>query len=136
MGMSWAEHTEEIDAPIDVCFDAIVDYESFPGWQGAVDSVKVTSRTKDGLGEDVHLFVDAKVRKIDYVLRYRYDRPTEIRWDFVDVAHPVALDEVPPDLGRAVVAVAEHVVDLAHLRVDEQVHVLTEPVLGPGPDLD
>ena len=30
MGMSWAEHSVEIEAPIEVCFDAIVDYESFP----------------------------------------------------------------------------------------------------------
>ena len=66
------------------CFDAIVDYESFPGWQDAVDSVEVLSRTPEGLGQDVRLFVDAKVRKIDYTLRYSYTRPTEIRWDFVE----------------------------------------------------
>jgi uncharacterized membrane protein len=84
MGLNWAEHTEEIEAPVETCFDAIVDYESFPRWQDAVDSVEVMSRTTDGLGEDVRLFVDAKIRKIDYVLRYSYTRPNEIRWDFVE----------------------------------------------------
>ena len=84
MGMSWAEHSVEIEAPIETSFDAIVDYETFPRWQDAVDSVEVRSRTPDGLGEDVHLFVDAKVRKIDYVLRYRYERPSRIAWDFVE----------------------------------------------------
>lgn len=84
MGMNWAEHTTEIEAPIETSFETIVDYESFPGWQDAVDSVEVLSRTKDGLGENVRLFVDAKVRKIDYQLRYSYARPTEIRWEFVD----------------------------------------------------
>ena len=84
MGMSWAEHTDEIDAPIEVCFAAIVDYESFSRWQDAVDSVEVMSARPDGLGQDVKLFVDAKIRKIDYVLRYSYTRPTEIRWDFVE----------------------------------------------------
>jgi len=84
MGMNWAEHTTEIEAPIETSFEAIVDYESFSGWQDAVDSVEVLSRTKDGLGENVRLFVDAKVRKIDYQLRYSYTRPTEIRWEFVD----------------------------------------------------
>jgi len=84
MGMNWAEHTTEIEAPIETSFEAIVDYETFPGWQDAVDSVEVLSRTKDGLGENVRLFVDAKVRKIDYQLRYSYARPTEIQWDFVD----------------------------------------------------
>lgn len=107
MGMSWAEHTVEIEAPIEISFDAIVDYESFPGWQGAVDSVDVLSQTKDGLGEDVHLFVDAKVRKIDYVLRYSYDRPTEIRWDFVegngmrDVDGVYTFEELGPSRTRA-----------------------------------
>ncbi len=84
MGMNWAEHSEEIAAPIDTCFMAIIDYETFPRWQDAVDSVEVLSRTGDGLGEDVRLFVDAKVRKIDYVLHYRYRRPELIEWDFVE----------------------------------------------------
>ena len=76
MGMNWAEHSVEIEAPIETCFEAIVDYESFPSWQNAIDSIAVKTRTPDGLGEDVQLFVDAKVRKIDYTLRYRYARPT------------------------------------------------------------
>jgi uncharacterized membrane protein len=103
MGLNWAEHTEEIAAPVEVCFDAIVDYESFPRWQDAVDSVEVMSRTSDGLGEDVRLFVDAKIRKIDYVLRYSYTRPNEIRWDFVegngmrDVDGVYTLEAIAPD---------------------------------------
>ena len=107
MGMNWAEHSIEIDAPVETSFDAIVDYESFPGWQDAVDSVEVLSRTKDGLGEEVRLFVDAKVRKIDYVLRYRYQRPERIEWDFVegngmrDVDGVYTLESLGPDRTRA-----------------------------------
>lgn len=84
MGMNWAEHTVEIDAPIETCFDAIVDYESFPAWQGAVVSTEVIDRQRDGLGKRVRLFIDAKVRKVDYTLDYTYDRPTRIEWDFVE----------------------------------------------------
>ncbi len=107
MGMNWAEHTTEIEAPVETCFDAIVDYESFPGWQDAVDSVEVLSRTSDGLGENVRLFVDAKVKKIDYTLRYSYSRPTEIRWDFVegngmrDVDGVYTLESIGPERTRA-----------------------------------
>ncbi len=103
MGLNWAEHTEEIAAPVETCFAAIVDYESFPRWQDAVDSVEVTSRTPEGLGQDVRLYVDAKIRKIDYVLRYSYTRPTEIRWDFVegngmrDVDGVYTLESLGPD---------------------------------------
>src|SRR5262245_35012360 len=107
MGLNWAEYTEEIDAPIDTCFDAIVDYDSFPAWQDAVDSVEVMDRTKDGLGEHVHLYVDAKVRKIDYVLAYSYDRPTKITWDFVegngmrDMDGTYSFEKLAPDRTRA-----------------------------------
>lgn len=107
MGMNWAEHSVEIEAPIETSFAAIVDYESFPRWQDAVDSVEVLSRTGDGLGQDVKLFVDAKVRKIDYVLRYSYDRPTEITWDFVegngmrDCDGFYTLEELGPERSRA-----------------------------------
>lgn len=83
MGLNWAEHSTEIAAPIATCFDAIVDYETFPRWQNAVDSVEVLDRHDDGLARNVKLFVDAKVRKIDYTLDYSYDRPTRIEWDFV-----------------------------------------------------
>ena len=84
MGMSWAEHTTEIGAPVRTCFEAITDYESFPGWQNAVERVEVIDRTDEGLGRRVRLFVDAKVRKIDYVLEYRYSPPERIEWDFVE----------------------------------------------------
>src|SRR4029450_13795839 len=84
MGINWAEHTVEIEAPIEVCFDAIVDYESFPRWQSAVISTEVLSRDSAGLGEKVRLFLSAKGQKVDYTLDYRYERPTEIRWDFVE----------------------------------------------------
>jgi hypothetical protein len=83
-GLNWAEHTVEIEAPIETCFAAIVDYESFPEWQRAVVDTEVLDRHKDGLGKRVNLVVDAKVRKVDYTLDYRYQRPTLIEWDFVE----------------------------------------------------
>jgi len=107
MGMSWAEHTIEIAAPVGTCFEAITDYESFPGWQNAVDRVEVIDRTDEGLGRRVRLFVDAKVRKIDYVLEYRYSPPERIEWDFVegngmrDVDGVYTLEEAGPRRTRA-----------------------------------
>jgi uncharacterized membrane protein len=107
MGMSWAEHSTEVGAPIETCFAAIVDYESFPRWQGAVDTVEVLDRTDEGIGQTVKLFVDAKVRKIDYTLRYSYKRPTEIEWEFIsgngmrDVDGIYTFEELTPTRTRA-----------------------------------
>src|SRR3954454_6422487 len=84
MGMNWAEHTVEIAAPIDICFAAITDYETFPSWQGAVVDVEVLDWDAEGRGKRVRLFVDAKVRKVDYTLDYRYAATERIEWDFVE----------------------------------------------------
>jgi ribosome-associated toxin RatA of RatAB toxin-antitoxin module len=84
MGLNWAEHTVEIEAPIKTCFDAITDYETFPKWQSAVVDTEVLDWDEQGLGKRVRLLVDAKVRKVDYTLDYRYDEPTRIEWDYVE----------------------------------------------------
>jgi hypothetical protein len=84
MGLNWAEHTVEIDAPIETCYAAIIDYETFPSWQGAVVDTEVLDWDEKGRGKRVRLFVDAKVRKVDYTLDYTYDEPRRIEWDFVE----------------------------------------------------
>ncbi len=84
MGLNWAEHTVEIDAPIETCYAAIIDYETFPTWQGAVVDTEVLDWDAKGRGKRVRLFVDAKVRKVDYTLDYSYDEPKRIEWDFVE----------------------------------------------------
>jgi uncharacterized protein YndB with AHSA1/START domain len=84
MGLNWAEHTVEIAAPIETCFAAITDYETFPAWQSAVVDTEVLDWDKEGRGKRVRLFVDAKVRKVDYTLDYSYDEPERIEWDFVE----------------------------------------------------
>src|SRR5256885_15313646 len=84
MDLNWAEHSVEINAPIETCFAAIIDYETFPKWQGAVVDTEVLDWDSKGRGKRVRLFVDAKVRKVDYTLDYRYEQPDRIEWDFVE----------------------------------------------------
>ena len=84
MGLNWAEHTVEIAAPIGTCFKAITDYETFPSWQSAVVDTEVLDWDQRGRGKRVRLVVDAKVRKVDYTLDYRYEEPDRIEWDFVE----------------------------------------------------
>lgn len=84
MGVNWAEHTVEIAAPAEECFEAITDYESFPRWQSAVIECEVVDRHRKGLGKTVKFVVDGKVRKIHYTLRYDYDRPEKITWEFLE----------------------------------------------------
>jgi len=73
-----------IDASPQDCFDAITDYETFPDWQEAVESVSVESRYDDGLAREVAFVVDAKVKKVRYRLEYSYEEPERIVWDYLD----------------------------------------------------
>ncbi len=84
MGLHWADNTIEIAASPDEVFDAITDYESFPEWIGAVYEAEIAERDKHGLGEVVNFIADGKVRKIKYTLRYHYERPNRIWWDFLE----------------------------------------------------
>jgi coenzyme Q-binding protein COQ10 len=79
-----ASQSVVIDGTPQECFDAITDYESFPGWQNAVKSVDVVSRDRDGRGREVEFEIDAKVKTVRYTLAYSYEEPSRITWDYLD----------------------------------------------------
>ena len=83
MGIHRATHSLEIDASPEACFETVTDYESFPSWQQAVKHIEVLSRNQEGLGELVEVHIDVKVREVSYRLRYQYERPHRVWWDFV-----------------------------------------------------
>ena len=77
-------HSLVIEAEPALCFDEITDYETFPEWQGAVKEVTILSRDDQGRGRDVRFQIDAKVRSVSYTLRYSYEAPHLISWDYVE----------------------------------------------------
>jgi carbon monoxide dehydrogenase subunit G len=84
LGLHSAEQSESIAAPPQACFDALCDYESFPRWQQAVESVEILERDADGRASIVRFEIDAKVRRVTYTLRYHYDEPSRIWWEMVE----------------------------------------------------
>jgi ribosome-associated toxin RatA of RatAB toxin-antitoxin module len=84
VGISRAEQSLDIAAPPDACYEAIVDFETYPEWQRAVIGTEVLERHADGLGKLVRLTVDAKLRRVVYTLHYHHDRPHRLWWDFVE----------------------------------------------------
>ena len=66
------------------CFDALVDFESYPNWQSAVRACSVISRDRDGRGRRVRFEIDAKVKPFSYTVDYSYERPHLISWSFVE----------------------------------------------------
>jgi uncharacterized membrane protein len=84
MGAKRAERHIVIERPPQACFDALTEYETFPEWQRAVKSCEVISRDDRGRGKEVAFEVDAKVRSVSYTLRYRYEEPHLITWDYLE----------------------------------------------------
>ena len=81
--MKRAEKRILVEGTPQQCFDALLDYESFPEWQRAVRSVEVESRDRSGRGRDVAFEIDAKVKTIRYRLRYSYEPPRRIAWEYL-----------------------------------------------------
>jgi uncharacterized membrane protein len=78
-----AEQQIVVEGSPQECFDALLDYESFPEWQRAVKSVEVVTRDDAHRGEEVAFEIDAKVKTIRYRLRYSYEPPHRIAWDYL-----------------------------------------------------
>jgi hypothetical protein len=49
-----------------------------------VKAVEVVTRDAEGRGEEVSFEIDAKVKTIRYTLRYSYEPPHRVTWDYVD----------------------------------------------------
>jgi uncharacterized membrane protein len=84
VGRKRAERQVVIAGSPQACFQALIDYDSFPDWQRAVRSCEVLSRDRRGRGERVAFEIDAKVRTVRYTLDYRYEEPHLIAWRYVE----------------------------------------------------
>jgi uncharacterized membrane protein len=84
VGRKRAERQMVIDGRPQACFDAIVDYETFPDWQRAVKSVDVLTLDSDGRGKEVAFEIDAKLKTVRYTLEYSYEEPHLVSWRYVE----------------------------------------------------
>jgi uncharacterized membrane protein len=73
--------TDNVKAPVDKVIGALTDFESFPEWQSAVMECEVLERDDEGRGSRIRMKVDAKIRKVEYVVRYTYDLPNGFSWE-------------------------------------------------------
>ena len=119
--MKRAEHSAEIEAAREVCFAALLEYETFPDWQRAVKETTVLDRDDAGRGRDVEFIIDARVKRVRYVLRYSYEPPGWIGWDYVE-------GDVKDVGGEFVLEQADDGVTMATYRIE-----LDPGVWLPGP---
>ena len=84
MGARTAERQIQVQASPSECFQALVDFESYPDWQDAVKECEVHSRDSSGRGRRVSFVIDAKIRSVRYTLDYGYEEPHLVTWDYVE----------------------------------------------------
>lgn len=77
--------TDVVKASPEAIVKALTDFEAYPQWQSGVLECTVKERDEDGRGTLVEMYVDAKIRKIRYRVRYFYDLDNgKLGWDYVD----------------------------------------------------
>ena len=82
MGNSAEGLTQNVNAPVEKIFEALTDFESFPDWQAAIIESEVLDRDEQGRGTRIRMKVDAKVKKVGYIVKYDYsDAPNGFSWD-------------------------------------------------------
>ena len=84
MGLEGGELSFHVDASPEDCFAAVLDFESYPEWQGPIESCTVLERDSEGRGSLVESVVDLRIRRARYVLRYAYEPVRRVSWTFVE----------------------------------------------------
>lgn len=74
------EHTT-IEAPVEQCFEALTDFESYPEWAGDLKEATIVERDERGRALVVEFRAAAMGRSTTYRLRYDYsDAPNRLGW--------------------------------------------------------
>ena len=84
MSLEGGERSFEVAAPPSACFEAVLDFESYPQWQGPIEACRILERDDEGRGSLVESVVDLKIRRARYVLRYEYEPVRRVAWSFVE----------------------------------------------------
>jgi ribosome-associated toxin RatA of RatAB toxin-antitoxin module len=66
------------------CFAVVTDFPSYPRWSGPICRADVRESYPDGLAKRVELELDMKIRRVRYVLEYRYEPPGRVAWKLVE----------------------------------------------------
>ena len=76
--------TTAIDAPADLCYTAIGEFEAYPSWSSPITKATVLERYPDGKAKRVEFFIDMKLKTLRYVLEYVWDPPHRLSWHMVE----------------------------------------------------
>lgn len=85
LGKSGQSKSLVINADPNAIREALLDFESYPGWMSGVVEIEVIRRDKKGRGAEVRYVVDAVITRLNYVLEYSYkDKENLIEIGYVE----------------------------------------------------
>ncbi|MFN2426602.1 MAG: SRPBCC family protein [Candidatus Binatia bacterium] len=104
--MESRSHTEVVRASIDVCFDTLVDFESYPRTFRVIRSATVEQADSAAGLWQVRYELDAILKTITYTLAYQSTRPNLLTWkmttgDLTAIEGRYDLLELEPGLTEA-----------------------------------
>jgi hypothetical protein len=78
-------YSEVLNASRDDILETLLDFDSYTDWQSGMLECTVKERDAEGRGSLVEFYVDAKVKKVRYTVRYYYDLDNGVLgWDYVE----------------------------------------------------
>jgi ribosome-associated toxin RatA of RatAB toxin-antitoxin module len=81
--MERQSHTEVVHAPIEVCFDTIVEFESYPDWFSGIATATILDQDPARGRWTVEYTLNMIVKTISYTLAYQSERPHRLTWKLV-----------------------------------------------------
>ncbi len=78
--MITGERSIDVAAPADTVYEILADAAGFPAWQKTVRAVEIRETGPDGRPLATRQQIDAKVKTVTVLLRYRYDAPRSLSW--------------------------------------------------------
>jgi len=99
-------HTEVVRAPIDLCFDTLVDFAEYPKWFRVITATRVVEADPETGRWTVDFELDAILKTIRYTLTYESVRPGRLTWrmtggDLKAIEGEYELVELEPGLTEA-----------------------------------
>ena len=81
--METQTHGEFVRAPIEVCFDTIIDFEKYPTWFSGISAARIEKADPAGGLWTVRYELSMIIKTISYTLAYQSRRPSELTWKLV-----------------------------------------------------
>lgn len=78
-------YTDVVKASQDDIVAVMLDFDNYTEWQSGMLECTVKERDEEGRGTLIEMYVDAKIKKIRYRVRYFYDLEAgKLGWNYVD----------------------------------------------------